>query len=167
MKMARRNKESNLEEQVINIRRVTKVVKGGRNFRFSALVAVGDKKGNVGIGNATALEVPAAIQKAIQDAKNNMVNVPIVGTTIPHRFTGRHGAGKVLLMPANEGTGVLAGGPVRIVLELAGIKDVRAKSLGSNNPRNMVDATIKGLSSMKTAESVAKERGLTVEELLG
>ncbi|MDK2918799.1 MAG: small subunit ribosomal protein [Candidatus Petromonas sp.] len=156
-----------LKEQVVSISRVVKVVKGGRNFRFSALVVVGDENGHVGIGTGKAQEVPAAIRKAIQDAKKNLIRVPMVGTTIPHEIKGRFGAGKVLIMPASEGTGVIAGGPVRAVLELAGIKDVRAKSIGSNNSRNMVNATMNGLKNLKTVEEVAKLRGKTVEEILG
>ncbi len=156
-----------LKEQVININRVTKVVKGGRNFRFSALVVVGDENGHVGIGTGKAKEVPEAISKAVEDAKKRLIYVPRVGTTVPHHIEGHFGAGSVRIMPAKEGTGVIAGGPVRAVLELAGIKDVRAKSLGSNNPRNMVNATIDGLTNLKTAESVAKLRGKTVEQILG
>lgn len=155
-----------LKEQVININRVTKVVKGGRNFRFSALVVVGDENGHVGIGKGKAQEVPEAIRKAIESAKKHMITVPRVGTTIPHEIRGRFGAGTVLIMPAKEGTGVIAGGPVRAVLELAGVKDVRAKSLGSNNSRNMVNATIEGLTSLKTVESVAKARGKSIREIL-
>ncbi len=156
-----------LKEQVININRVTKVVKGGRNFRFSALVVVGDENGHVGIGTGKAKEVPEAITKAVENAKKHLVEVPRVGTTIPHNIDGHYGGGAVRLMTAAQGTGVIAGGPVRAVLELAGIKDVRAKSLGSNNPRNMVNATLEGLTNLKTAESVAKLRGKTVEEILG
>ncbi len=156
-----------LKEKVVSINRVVKVVKGGRNFRFSALVVVGDENGHVGIGKGKALEVPAAIKKAIQDAKKQLVTVPRVGTTIPHAIKGRFGAGKVLIMPASEGTGVIAGGPVRAVLELAGVKDVRAKSVGSNNPRNMVNATMAGLKELKTVEQVAKLRGKTIEEIRG
>lgn len=156
-----------LKEQVIHINRVTKVVKGGRNFRFSALVVVGDENGHVGVGTGKAQEVPEAIRKAIEDAKKRLVYVPRVGTTVPHALQGVYGAGKVLIMPAVEGTGVIAGGPVRSVLELAGVKDVRAKSLGSNNRRNMVNATLEGLKAMKTVESVAKLRGKSVEEIRG
>ncbi len=156
-----------VKEQVIDIRRVTKVVKGGRNFRFAALVVVGDENGHVGVGTGKAMEVPDAIKKGIQDAKKNMINVPTVGTTIPHEVIGHFGAGNVLIMPAREGTGIIAGGPVRAVLELAGLKDVRAKSLGTNNSRNMVNATLDGLKQLKKAEDVAKLRGKTVDELLG
>ncbi len=156
-----------LQERVININRVTKVVKGGRNFRFSALVVVGDENGHVGVGMAKALEVPEAIRKAIQDAKKHIIKVPTVGTTIPHETIGDFGAGKVLLKPASEGTGVIAGGPVRAVIELAGIRDLRGKSLGTSNPRNMVNATMQALSQLKRAEDVAKLRGKSVEELLG
>jgi len=156
-----------LKEQVIHINRVTKVVKGGRNFRFSALVVVGDENGHVGVGKGKAQEVPEAIRKAIENAKKHMITVPRVGTTIPHEIRGNFGAGTVLLMPAKEGTGVIAGGPVRAVLELAGISDVRAKSLGSNNSRNMVNATIEGLTNLKTVQGVARARGKSVEEILG
>lgn len=156
-----------LEERVIEIRRVAKVVKGGRNFRFAALVVVGDSNGHVGIGSGKAMEVPDAIRKAVEDAKKNLITVPRVGTTIPHEVVGHFGAGKILIMPDQEGTGVLAGGPVRAVLELAGVSDVRAKSTGSNNPRNMVNATMAGLKDIKTAESIARLRGKKVEDLLG
>ena len=156
-----------LEERVIEIRRVAKVVKGGRNFRFAALVVVGDSNGHVGIGSGKAMEVPDAIRKAVEDAKKNLITVPRVGTTKPHEVVGHFGAGKILIMPAQEGTGVLAGGPVRAVLELAGVSDVRAKSTGSNNPRNMVNATMAGLKDIKTAESIARLRGKKVEDLLG
>ena len=156
-----------LEERVIEIRRVAKVLKGGRHFRFAALVVVGDSNGHVGIGTGKAMEVPDAIRKAVDDAKKNLITVPRVGTTIPHEVVGHFGAGKILIMPAQEGTGVLAGGPVRAVLELAGISDVRAKSTGSNNPRNMVNATMAGLKDIKTAESIARLRGKKVEDLLG
>lgn len=156
-----------LKEHVININRVTKVVKGGRNFRFSALVVVGDGNGHVGIGTGKAQEVPEAIRKAVESAKKKLIYVPRVGTTVPHRIVGKFGSGSVLIMPAPIGTGVIAGGPVRAVLELAGISDVGAKSLGSNNPKNMVEATMAGLKAMKTVEGVAKLRGKTVEEILG
>lgn len=155
-----------LEERVVNINRVAKVVKGGRNFRFAALAVVGDKNGHVGVGIGKAQEVPEAIRKASQDAKKHIFTVPIVNTTIPHQVTGIFGAGRVLLKPAGEGTGVIAGGPVRAVCELAGIKDVRSKSLGTSNPQNIVNATVEGLKSLKTAEQVAKLRGKSVEEIL-
>ena len=160
---------SNLElrDNVVSIKRVTKVVKGGRNMRFAALVVVGDENGHVGVGMGKSIEIPEAIKKGIEDAKKNMVSVAIVGTTVPHEIYGRFGTGKVLIMPAKEGTGVIAGGPARAVLELAGLKDVRAKSLGSNNPRNMVNATINGLAELKTPEEVAKLRGKSVQEILG
>ena len=144
-----------------------KVVKGGRTFRFSALVVVGDQNGHVGCGMGKAAEIPDAIRKGIEDAKKNMITVPMVGTTIPHEIIGIYGAGTVLLKPAGEGTGVIAGGPARAVLELAGIRDIRTKCLRSNNPKNVVSATIDGLSNLKCAEQVAKLRGKTAEELLG
>ena len=156
-----------LKEKVVSISRVTKVVKGGRNFRFSALVVVGDENGHVGVGTGKSIEIPEAIRKGIEDAKKNLVEVSIVGTTVPHEIHGKFGTGDVLIMPATEGTGVIAGGPARSVLELAGLKDVRAKSLGSNNPRNMVKATINGLANSRTAEDIAKLRGKSVEEIIG
>lgn len=156
-----------LKEKVVHINRVAKVVKGGRNFRFSALVVVGDENGHVGVGMGKSVEIPEAIRKGIEDAKKNLVKVELHGTTVPHTIDGAFGTGVVHIMPAAEGTGVIAGGPARAVLELAGLKDVRAKSLGSNNPRNMVNATIDGLSKLRTAEQVARLRGKTVEEILG
>ncbi len=165
----RRKKENDqFEERVVTINRVTKVVKGGRRFRFAALVVVGDKNGKVGFGTGKANEVPDAIKKAIESAKNNLITVPIINqSTIPHEITGRYGAGKVFLKPAAQGTGVIAGGPVRAVLELAGVKDILSKSIGSSTPINMVRATVQGLTSLKTAESYAKLRGKTVEEIRG
>ena len=160
-------RQLDLQERVVEVRRVTKVVKGGRNFRFAALVVVGDENGHVGIGSGKAMEVPDAIRKAVEDAKKNLIKVPMVGTTIPHEVIGHFGAGRIIIMPAQEGTGVIAGGAARDLLELAGLKDVRAKCLGTRNPRNMVNATIEGLKSLKTAEDIAALRGKKVEDLLG
>ena len=155
-----------LKEKVVAINRVAKVVKGGRTFRFSAVVVVGDENGHVGVGNGKASEVPDAIKKAIEDAKKNLVTVPVVGTTIPHEYVGEFGSAKVMLKPAVEGTGVIAGGSVRPVLELAGYKDIRTKVIGTNNPRNVVYATINGLANMSTVEEIAKKRGKKVEDIL-
>ena len=158
--------EKELKEKVVAINRVAKVVKGGRTFRFSAVVVVGDGNGHVGVGNGKASEVPDAIKKAIQEAKKNLVEVPIVETTVPHEFVGKVGSAKVLLKPAELGTGLITGGSVRPVLELAGYQNVRTKVIGTNNPRNVVYATLEGLKSMQTAEQVAKKRGKKVEEIL-
>ena len=155
-----------LKEKVVAINRVAKVVKGGRTFRFSAVVVVGDEQGHVGVGNGKAAEVPDAIKKAIEDAKKNLVEVPVVGTTIPHEYVGKFGSASVILKPAAEGTGVIAGGSVRPVLELAGYKDIRTKVNGTNNPRNVVYATINALENMSTIEEIARKRGKKVEDIL-
>ncbi|KKE78559.1 30S ribosomal protein S5 [Oceanobacillus caeni] len=156
-----------LEERVVAVNRVSKVVKGGRRMRFAAIVVVGDKNGHVGFGTGKAQEVPEAIKKAVDDAKKNLITVPLVGTSIPHEVYGRYGSGKVLMKPALEGTGVISGGPVRAVLELAGVGDILTKSLGSNTPINMIRATMDGLTQLKRAADVAKLRGKSIEELLG
>jgi small subunit ribosomal protein S5 len=161
----RPKEEKQYEEKVVSIGRVTKVVKGGRRFSFTALVVVGDRKGNVGFGTGKAGEVPDAIKKGIEDAKKNLINVPMSHTTIPHSTIGRFGAARVLLRPASEGTGVIAGGPVRAVLELAGVQDILSKSLGSNTPINMVRATFEGLISLRTLAQVAETRGLNPQEV--
>jgi len=176
MKQEKENKRSRkvveevvkeFEERVVSINHVTKVVKGGRRYRFSALVVVGDYKGRVGLGTGKAIEIPDAIKKAVEDAKRNLINVPIVNTTIPHAVTGVYGAGRVFLKPAPDGTGVIAGGPVRAVVELAGITDILSKSIGSSTPINIVRATMQGLKSLRTVEEVAEIRGKKPEEILG
>jgi len=159
--------ESEFKEKLVAVNRVSKTVKGGRNMRFSALIVIGDEKGRVGMGMGKAVEIPEAIRKAVEDAKKHLITVPIVGTTIPHEVIGKYGTGKVVLMPAPEGSGVIAGGPARAVIESVGIKDIVTKSYGTNNPINVVKATIEGLSRLKTIEEVARLRGKSVEELLG
>ena len=156
-----------LTEKVVSIKRVTKVVKGGRNMRFAALVVVGDGNGHVGAGLGKATEIPEAIRKGVEDAKKHMISVPLKNGSIPHKVTGIFGAGQVFLKPAAEGTGVIAGGPVRAVLELAGVRNILTKSIGSSNPNNMVQATLEGLSSLKDVNKVAELRGKTVEEIYG
>lgn len=159
--------ESEIEERVVNINPVSKTVKGGRSRSFNALVVVGDRKGRVGTGLGKAKEVSEAIRKAVEEGKKNMVSVPLVGTTLPHEITVRYSGARVMLKPASRGTGVIAGGPVRAVLELAGVQDVLSKSLGSSNPINVVRATMKALSELRTAAQVAENRGKTVEEIVG
>lgn len=156
-----------LQERVVAINRVSKTVKGGRIFKFAALVVVGDGKGTIGFGLGKASEVPDAIRKGIEDAKKNLIKIALKGTTIPHEVIGVFGAGRVLMKPAPEGTGVIAGGPVRAVLETAGIRDIRTKCLRSNNPCNVVNATINGLCALRSLEQVAATRGKTVQEILG
>ena len=153
-------------ERLVAVNRVAKVVKGGRTFRFSALIVIGDEKGRVGVGMGKAAEIPEAVRKGVEDAKRHIVNVPIVGTTIPHAVEGKFSKGHVRMLPAEEGTGVIAGGPARAVLEAAGIRDIRTKSYGSNNPSNCVKATINGLSQLRTAEQIAALRGKSVDEIL-
>ena len=158
--------KTELKEKVVNVSRVAKVVKGGRTFRFSVLVVVGDENGHIGIGTGKSSEVPEAIKKATEDARKNVIEVSIVNGTLPHEYTTNYGSSKVILKPAVEGTGIIAGGAVRPVLELAGVKNVTAKTLGSRNSRNVVYATVKALKAMRTPEEVAKLRGKTVEEIL-
>ena len=166
--MARFEREpSEFVEKLVYLNRVSKTVKGGRVNKFSALMVVGDEKGRVGFGLGKAAEVPEAIRKGIEDAKKNMINVSLSGTTIPHEVIGEFGAGRVLMKPAAPGTGVIAGGPVRAVMEAIGIKDIRTKCLRSNNPQNVVSATFQGLKSLRTPEEVARVRGKSVEEILG
>ena len=165
--MQRREQESEFLEKLVAVNRVSKTVKGGRNMRFSALMVVGDGSGKVGCGMGKAVEIPEAIRKGVEDAKKAMITVPMNGTTIPHEVVGVFGTGKVKMLPAPEGTGVIAGGPVRAVLEAAGIKNIVTKSIGSNNKINMVRATRAGLEQLRSAEQVAQLRGKTVEELLG
>lgn len=167
VKVVAEKEQPEFEERVVTINRVVKVVKGGRHQRFAALVVIGDKKGRVGFGTGKALEVPDAIKKAVESAKKNIISVPVVKTTIPHEITGVYGSGKVFLKPAVEGTGVIAGGPVRAVLELAGITDILSKCQGSRTKINMVRATFEGLKNLQTVESVAARRGKTVAEIRG
>ena len=166
--MARFEREpSEFVEKLVYLNRVSKTVKGGRVAKFSALMVVGDEKGRVGFGLGKAAEVPEAIRKGIEDAKKNMVTVTLSGTTIPHEVIGEFGAGRVLLKPASKGTGIIAGGPVRAVMEAVGVSDIRTKCLRSNNPQNVVSATFQGLKSLRTPEEVARVRGKSVEEILG
>ncbi len=162
-----REEQSEFKEKLVSVNRVVKTVKGGRNFRFAALVVVGDGAGRVGAGMGKAAEIPEAIRKANEDAKKHLITIPLSGTTVPHATTGYYGTGKVVILPAPEGTGVIAGGAARAVLELAGVKDIRTKSYGTNNPINTVKATVEGLKLLRSPEQVAKMRGKTVEEILG
>jgi len=163
----RESNQPELQEHLVFVNRVAKVTKGGTNYRFTALMVVGDGNGHVGVGSGKAAEVPEAIRKGVEAAKKNMITVSRKGTTIPHEVKGRFGKGSVLLMPAEEGAGVIAGGSVRAVLEAAGIADIRTKSLGSSTPANAVKATIEGLKNLRTAEEIARVRGKSVEEILG
>ena len=165
--MQRNEHVSEFKEKLVAVNRVSKTVKGGRNMRFSALMVVGDEKGRIGCGMGKAVEIPEAIRKGLEEAKKSMITIPLNGTTIPHEVVGVFGTGRVKMLPAPEGTGVIAGGPVRAVLEAAGIKDIVTKSIGSNNKINMVRATLAGLKQLRSAEQVAAMRGKTVEELLG
>ena len=158
--------QSEFKKRLVSINLVAKVVKGGKNFRFTALMVVGNEKGKVGVGLGKAVEIPEAVRKGVEDAKRHMIEVPIVGTTIPHAVEGRFGKGHVRMLPAEEGTGVIAGGPARAVLEAVGVRDIRTKSYGSNNPSNCVKATLDGLSQLRTAEQIAKLRGKSVDEIL-
>lgn len=157
---------SEYKERLVYINRVAKVVKGGKNFRFTALMVVGNEKGKVGVGLGKAVEIPEAVRKGVEDAKRHMIEIPLVGTSIPYEVEGKFGKGHVRMLPAEEGTGVIAGGPVRAVLEMAGIKDIRTKSYGSNNPSNCVKATLDGLSQLRTVEQIAALRGKSVDEIL-
>ena len=157
---------SEYKERLVYINRVAKVVKGGKNFRFTALMVVGNEKGKVGVGLGKAVEIPEAVRKGVEDAKRHMIEIPLVGTSISHEVEGKFGKGHVRMLPAEEGTGVIAGGPVRAVLEMAGIKDIRTKSYGSNNPSNCVKATLDGLSQLRTVEQIAALRGKSVDEIL-
>lgn len=161
------NVDKTFEERIVSINHIAKVVKGGRRYRFSVVVVVGDKNGRVGLGTGKAIEIPDAIKKAVENAKKNLITVPIVNTTIPHQVTGVFGAGRVFLKPAPAGTGVIAGGPVRAVVELAGIENIFSKSIGSSTPINIVRATLQGLQSLRTVEEVSELRGKTKEEILG
>ncbi len=165
--MQRYEQPSEFKERLVSVNRVTKVVKGGRNFRFAALVVVGDENGRVGAGLGKATEIPEAIRKAVEDAKKHLINVSLDGTSIPHESTGYYGTSKVVLLPAPEGTGVIAGGGTRAVLELAGVQDIRTKSFGSSNKINVVKSTLNGLNQLRSAEEVARMRGKTVEDILG